>query len=90
MELMLHFPIQENNNLNNNINSSKYKRIVLFNIFVIISNLIFIYQYYNSFSQKENQISLFDEQQNLYKSKKEKYNINKEIKISKLKQYNNK
>ena len=90
MELMLHFPIQENNNLNNNINSSKYKRIILFNTFIIISNLIFIYQYYNSFSQKENQISLFDEQQNLYKSKEEKYNINKEIKISKLKQYNNK
>ena len=90
MELSLNFRIQENNNSNNNINSHKYKRIILFNIFVILSNIIFIYQYYNNYNIKEKQFSLFDESQNFYMLREDESNINKDIKISKLKENNNK
>ena len=86
MELSLNFRIQENNN----INSHKYKRIILFNIFVILSNIIFIYQYYNNYNIKEKQFSLFDESQNFYMLREDEFNKNKDIKISKLKENNNK
>ena len=92
MELILPLHFRENINFNNdnNINSHKYKSVILFNIFVIVSYIIFMYYYYNEYSGKEKNHSILDEASDLYRKLNDENNINDNLKLSQFKAYNNK